>query len=62
VWRGLFYLDGTSSGAFDTIAGNLGLAIAAAGSIDTKSYSAFADFSYDLSDRLHISAGGPLHT
>jgi iron complex outermembrane receptor protein len=55
---GLFYLDGTSSGAFDTIAGNLGLAIAAAGSIDTKSYSAFADFSYDLSDRLHISAGG----
>ncbi len=55
---GLYYLDGTSSGAFDTLAGNLGLAIAAAGSIDTKSYSAFADFSYDLTDRLHLSVGG----
>jgi iron complex outermembrane receptor protein len=55
---GLFFMDATASGAFDTIAGNLGLSIAAAGSVDTKSYSAFADFSYDLSDRLHISAGG----
>jgi len=55
---GLFYLDGTSSGAFDTIAGNLGLSIAAAGSVDTKSFSAFADFSYDLTDRLHLSLGG----
>ena len=55
---GLFYLDGTSSGAFDTIAGNLGLAIAASGSVDTKSYSAFADFSYDITDRLHASLGG----
>ncbi|RYG13256.1 MAG: TonB-dependent receptor, partial [Caulobacteraceae bacterium] len=55
---GLFYLDGTSSGAFDTIAGNLGLTIAAAGSVDTKSFSAFADFSYDLSERLHVSLGG----
>jgi iron complex outermembrane receptor protein len=55
---GLFYLDGTSSGAFDTIAGNLGLSIAAAGSVDTKSFSAFADFSYDVTDRLHVSLGG----
>ncbi|NBW08984.1 MAG: TonB-dependent receptor [Caulobacteraceae bacterium] len=55
---GLFYMDAAASGAFDTIAGNLGLSIAAAGSVDTKSYSAFADFSYDLSDRLHVSAGG----
>ena len=55
---GLFYLDGTSSGVFDTIAGNLGLVIAAAGSVETKSYSAFADFSYDLTERLHVSAGG----
>ena len=55
---GLYYLDGTSSGAFDTIAGNLGISIAAAGSVDTKSFSAFADFSYDLTDRLHVSLGG----
>ena len=55
---GLFYMDATASGAFDTLAGNLGLAIAAAGSVDTKSYSAFADVSYDLTERLHVSAGG----
>ncbi|WP_292223682.1 TonB-dependent receptor [Brevundimonas sp.] len=55
---GLFYLDGTSSGAFDTIAGNLGLSIAASGSVDTKSFSAFADFSYNVTDRLHVSLGG----
>jgi iron complex outermembrane receptor protein len=55
---GLYYLDGTSSGGFDTIAGNLGISIAAAGSVDTKSFSAFADFSYDLTDRLHVSLGG----
>ena len=55
---GLFYLDGTSSGVFDTIAGNLGVVIAAAGSVETESFSAFADFSFDLSDRLHASIGG----
>jgi iron complex outermembrane receptor protein len=55
---GLYYLDGTSSGAFDTIAGNLGVAIAAAGSIETTSFSAFADVSFDISDRLHASIGG----
>ncbi|MDB5421902.1 MAG: TonB-dependent receptor, partial [Brevundimonas sp.] len=55
---GLFYLDGTSSGAFDTIAGNLGVVIAASGAVDTKSFSAFADFSYDITDRLHASIGG----
>jgi len=55
---GLFYLDGESSGAFDTIAGNLGVVIAAAGYVNTKSFSAFADFSYDLTDRLHASIGG----
>lgn len=55
---GLYYLDGESSGVFDTIAGNLGLAIAAAGYVNTTSYSAYADFSYDFSDRLHASIGG----
>ena len=55
---GLYYLDGSSKGAFDTIAGNLGFVIAAAGKVETESYSAFADFSYDFSDRLHGSIGG----
>ena len=55
---GVFYLDSSSKGAFDTIAGNLGLAIGAAGYVKTLSYSAYADFSYDFSDRLHASIGG----
>ncbi|MBU1346913.1 MAG: TonB-dependent receptor [Alphaproteobacteria bacterium] len=55
---GLYYLDGESSGVFDTIAGNLGVSIAAAGYVNTKSFSAFADFSYDFSERLHASIGG----
>lgn len=55
---GVFYLDGSSKGAFDTIAGNLGLTIGAAGKVETDSFSAYADFSYDFSDRLHASVGG----
>lgn len=55
---GVYYLDATSKGAFDTLAGNLGLAIGAAGYVKTLSYSAYADFSYDFSDRLHASIGG----
>ena len=55
---GLFYLDGESSGVFDTIAANLGVSIAAAGYVNTKSLSAYADFSYDFTDRLHASIGG----
>ena len=55
---GIFYLDSTAAGVFDTIAGNLGVAIAAAGSVDTTSWSVFGDFSYDLTDRLEVSVGG----
>ncbi|MES2833452.1 MAG: TonB-dependent receptor [Pseudomonadota bacterium] len=55
---GVFYLDSSSKGAFDTIAANLGVVIAAAGKVETQSISAFADFSYDFSDRLHGSIGG----
>ncbi len=55
---GVYYLDATSKGSFDTIAGNLGLTIGAAGYVKTLSYSAYADFSYDFSDRLHASIGG----
>jgi iron complex outermembrane receptor protein len=55
---GVYYLDGESSGVFDTIAGNLGVSIAAAGYVNTESFSAYADFSYDFSDRLHASIGG----
>ncbi len=55
---GLYWLDGESSGVFDTIAGNLGVAIAAAGYVNTESFSAYADFSFDFTDRLSASVGG----
>ncbi len=55
---GLFYLDGTAAGAFDTIAGNLGLTIGTAGFVETESVSLFTDVNLDLTDRLHLSLGG----
>ena len=55
---GIYYLDSRAAGVFDTIAGNLGVVIAAAGSVDTTSWSAFGDFSYELTDRLEVSVGG----
>lgn len=54
---GVFYLDGHAEGAFDTIAGNLGLVIGTAGYVDTTSWAAFADVNLDLTDRLHLSLG-----
>jgi len=55
---GLYYLDATAAGAFDTILGIANLTIATSGSVDTTSYAAFADFSYDFTDRLRASLGG----
>ncbi len=55
---GVFYLDGSASGAFDTIVGIANLTIATAGSVDTESYAAFADVSYKLTDTFSASVGG----
>ena len=55
---GLFYLDGEADGAFDTVVGQIATTTATAGYVDTKSWSAFADFSYDLTDALTLSLGG----
>jgi iron complex outermembrane receptor protein len=55
---GLYYLDATASGRFDTILGLANLTIATAGEVATKSYAAFADVSYDFTDRLSASIGG----
>jgi iron complex outermembrane receptor protein len=55
---GLFYLDATAAGAFDTIVGLLNLTIATSGKVDTTSYAAFADVSYDFTDKLSASLGG----
>ncbi|MFN4177919.1 TonB-dependent receptor [Phenylobacterium sp.] len=55
---GLYYLNATAAGAFDTVVGQANLTIATAGHVDTESYSAFADVSYDVTDQLSVSVGG----
>ncbi|MGO4688960.1 TonB-dependent receptor [Brevundimonas sp. 2YAF1] len=54
---GIFYLDGTASGAFDTIAGNLGVVVGTAGYVKTTSIALFTDVNLDLTDRLHLGLG-----
>jgi iron complex outermembrane recepter protein len=55
---GLYYLDASASGQFDTPIGALGLTIATSGYVDTTSIAAFADVSYSITDRLRVSLGG----
>ena len=54
---GLFYLDGTASGAFDTIAQNFGIVIGTAGYVETTSIALFTDVNLGLTDRLHLGLG-----
>lgn len=54
---GVYYLDSRAEGAFDTIVGNLGVNIANGGSVETTSWAAFADVSFDITDRLSGSVG-----
>ncbi len=69
---GVYYLDATASGAFDTVLGlydanvvlglpagtfPVGLTTLTSGSVDTKSYAVFGDFSYDVTDALSVSVG-----
>ena len=54
---GFFYLDGHAEGAFDTIAGNLGIVIGTGGQVETESWAGFADINLDFTDRLHLSLG-----
>ncbi|HXW10295.1 MAG TPA: TonB-dependent receptor [Steroidobacteraceae bacterium] len=55
---GLYYLDASASGAFDTPVGLLGATTFTDGYVDTTSYAAFADVSYSFTDRLRASLGG----
>ncbi len=54
---GVYYLDSHAEGAFDTVLGNLGVSIGTGGFVDTESYAVFADFNFDLSDRLRVAVG-----
>ncbi|MDB5495769.1 MAG: TonB-dependent receptor [Phenylobacterium sp.] len=59
---GVFYLDATASGAFDTVLNNAspatGFTIYDGGYVRTKSTSVYADASYDVTDQLQVSLGG----
>lgn len=54
---GLYYLDGTAAGAFDTIIGAAGINIGTGGSVETTSIALFTDLNLDLTDRLHLGLG-----
>jgi len=54
---GVYYLNGRASGAFDTVLGLLNTTTLTAGEVFTKSYAAFGDFSFDVTDQFKISAG-----
>ncbi|MFP1131811.1 TonB-dependent receptor [Asticcacaulis sp. W401b] len=55
---GLFYLNSTASGAFDTtILGNAATTLTQ-GKVRTNSIAAFADFNYKLTDKWSLSFGG----
>jgi iron complex outermembrane receptor protein len=59
---GLYYLNATAAGAFDTVLLNAspatGYTVYDGGYVDTRSYSAFGDVSYDVTDQLQVSVGG----
>ena len=54
---GAYYLDGNANGDFDVILGALGLTIYQAGDQTKENVSVYADFTYDVTDRLSVSAG-----
>lgn len=55
---GLYYLDGEAAGAFDVVLGGLGLTIFQGGDQRKENLSAYADFTYAISDRIDLSLGG----
>lgn len=62
---GFYYLDANAYTAFDVILGQLGGLIGlpglnafTLGDVDTKTWSLFGDFTYNLSDQWSVSAGG----
>jgi iron complex outermembrane receptor protein len=62
---GYYYLDANAFNEFDVVLGQLGDLIGSPGlnantlgDVNTDSWSAFADFSYDISDAWSVSVGG----
>jgi iron complex outermembrane receptor protein len=61
---GLYYLDANANNVFDVVLATTapaalpGLTASTFGNVDTKTWAAFADFTFDLTDQFAISAGG----
>jgi iron complex outermembrane receptor protein len=55
---GVFYMDASAEGAFDTVVGLANLTTFTGGKVDTESFAVFADFNYDVTDQLSLSVGG----
>ncbi|MCB1044189.1 MAG: TonB-dependent receptor [Acidobacteria bacterium] len=56
---GLYYLDGDASGAFDVVLSQVagGFTILQAGDVETKSFAAFADVTWEWNDQWSMVAG-----
>ena len=67
-WNGIagfYYLDANASTGFDVILGQLGDLLGlpgynafTAGDVNTKTWSLFADFTYEVTDQFSVSLGG----
>jgi iron complex outermembrane receptor protein len=62
---GAYYLNANANNIFDVILANTGALIGVPGftastfgNVDTRTWAVFGDFTYDLSDQLHLSVGG----
>jgi iron complex outermembrane receptor protein len=62
---GVYYLNAKAGNIFDVVLATTGALIGVPGftastfgEVDTQTWAAFADFTYDISDMLHLSLGG----
>ena len=55
---GLYYYTGDACGVFDVILSGAAFTLENGGCVDTESYSAYAQGSYNLTDKLALSLGG----
>ena len=62
---GVYYLNANAGNIFDVVLGTTGALLglpgftaSTFGDVDTRTVAAFADFTYDINDMIHLSAGG----
>ncbi|HEX8467756.1 MAG TPA: TonB-dependent receptor [Allosphingosinicella sp.] len=62
---GVYYLNANANNIFDVVLATTGAVIGVPGftastfgDVDTRTWAAFADFTYDISDMFHLSLGG----